>query len=457
MIASLNPALFKLKISKAKCPVYTGQVLPLLNEKLRTNQNDSLNNAFYQVQSVSKQVASSEDKQETYKIALTPVEWDPVELDWSPSVKEASVSPHPFDISISSQELYDSFGIKESKTGKKANTVVPGTINEFVAELFKRADKYPEFVEKHGEMDFDKIFRTVAYKTFTPYEGQLAIEDKEDIFFNALITLWEKDTLDRYNSEKGNFQNYIWGCFHNALRNEIRKFQSSAKYERKPTPFTEEYNKNLNSELDMLTTETPQNNPADIVEANEMWEDFKDYVSIQPRAEMMLSVLKYLPERVKKVEIAKDLGVSSAYISQTIKKIISLLKEYAEESDNPVLVGAISAAEQRKKGTEEDSDWQLLQSIYDIFEEDSSEDVEHTAADESEKTAERVPVGETIRIKRRPMPDFEELTKKVVQDPERSASQAEEDITSYFQEITSADELIETDGKLIALSIVRRE
>lgn len=446
---SVNPALFKLKISQAKCPVYTGQILPLLTDKLKLNQNDSLNHAFYKVHSVSRQqqFQGKSGKKETYHLSLSPVEYNEKDLSWSP-VKDSSVSPHPFDISVSSENLHDHFGIFTAST---TNRAAENMLHKYVEFLFKKAGRHQDFIEKYSNIDYDKTLRVIALKAMQ--EMNLDKDTKEDIFYNALVKIGENQNVIRgFNPEKGSFLNYFWAMFTNTIRNELRDAKSG-KYERSLKQI------NLGDSIveEQLVSET---DVEEEVTSKEVLADFKEYLSLQKSGNTLVEIVNMLLEKVSRKEICEKLDVHKTRVHQLVQKIIEHLKSYAKEAENSVLLESISEATKKKSAAEESEDISLFKKIFDLYSE-KLEEGEHTASGETtaeqNKLAERVPVGEVIKIKRRPLPNFEELTKKVVQDPEKSSKQAVEDVEAYLREITSADELIEHDGKLIAIKIQRRE
>jgi len=443
----MSASLFKLKISQAKCPVYTGQILPLLSDKLKLNQQDSLNHAFYKVNSVSRQQTggAKSGKKETYHLSLTPVDYKD-DLSWT-DVKQSSVSPHPFDISISSEDLHDHFGIFTASTTNRATEEM---LRKYVEFLFKKAGKHQDFIEKYSNIDFDKTMRVIALKAMS----ELSVENdvKEDIFYNALVKLGEKDVVKNFNSEKGSFVNYLWAAFTNAIRNEVRNFLNTREYERQL--------KKLTLDDSSVEEEIPaKENIEEEVTSKEVLEDFKEYLSLQANGDKLITVIDLLLNQFKQSEIAQKMDVHKTRIHQLIQFIINHLKTYARQADNTLLLESIAKVTNKRVAKEEDVDFSTLKKIFDTYSEKIQEG-EHIASGETtaeqNKLAERVPVGDVIKIKRKPLPNFEELTKKVVQDPEKSSSQAVEDVEEYLREITSADELIEHEGKLIALKIQRR-
>ena len=465
MSASLNPALFKLRVSQSKCPVYTGQVLPLLKDKLRLNDNDSLNNAgldqpFYSVNSVSRQQSHSprSGTTDTYHLALTPVIWDEAEMTWGPC-KDGSVSPHPFDISCSSEELYDHFGILTKSTTSKG---AKGQISKYIEGLFKKAKKYNEWLDKCQNIDFDQVLRHIGLRTLSKSSYPLTKEDKEDIFHEALLRLGSTDVIGGFDFSKGRILNFLWGSFYNHMRNGLRDHIQKIKNQvvlknRLPVEgdplSTDEY-------LDVLGEKhSPKPTVEDTVTADQVIEDFKEYLEVQERGDILISILEMLPQKYKMSDIARKFNVPQSTISEYMKKFVRHLKLYAMESHNDLLLSAVKDQESRRNSsvTASVDDLESIRNIFKTYKEKAgSSDITAESGD-NKKISERVPVGETIKIERKPLPNFEDLTKQVVQDPEKSSSQASKDVESYLADITSADELIEQDGKLIALRIRRRE
>lgn len=457
-MSTINPSLFKLRVSQSKCPIHTGQVLPLIKDFLRTNQQDSLNLGFYQVNSVSRLKSHSPFKgaKETYKIALSPVEWDPVEMSWGPKEKEGSVSPHPFDISISSEELYDHFGILTKATTTQAKI---GDISKFVESLFKKAKKYNEWLDKYQNIDFDVIFRNIAHQHLNKAGLNFTKEDKEDVFHDALIALEESEAILNFDESKGSFVNFIWGVFRNYLRNAISAKINALKHET-----TLQEVEDGDSDKDFIPSEeqiglrklkeSPQQTPEEQVAVTDLFDDLKKYLISKKHGREFTTIIDMLPKGYTQNEIAKNLGMSSSNVTYLIKKLIPYLQEYAEKTNNDLFLSAIKdGISRRTSSVTAKEELDVLKNIFKNYENQKgqSEIVGET------KMAERVPVGETIRIKRKLLPNLEEITQKVVQDPELSTAQAKKDVEAYLQDLISSDELIESDGKIIALKVTRKE
>lgn len=458
-MAALNPTLFKLKVMQSRCPIYTGQILPLVKDKLRTNQEDSLNNAemehpFYSVKSVSRQntYSSGKGKGEMYHLALMPVEWDAVNMAWGPC---ASVSPHPFDISISSEEMYNTFGVHTKHTSKQA--LERKTISKEVEKLFKRAKKHKDWLEKYQNVDFDRIVRDIALKVLSKNSEILSKEDKEDIFQNVIARIFsERDLVEQYDESRGPFINFFWGCLYNEFMKEIRNFYRTERPSHKINLRGPSDDMSLSEEEQLTYLSSPGESAESALSTKDLLKNFQEFLRTKLNSDILIGIAKGFENSDRRVDIAKDLGISKENLNYHVIRFVKYLREYAIISDNETLLAAIEEgmSKNRKEGrVAAESD--LLSEIFDNYKDQSGQS--ERVGESKEKLAERVPVGSTIRIKRRELPSFEDLTKQVVQDPERSATQATKDVEAYLQEITSADELIEQDGKLIALRVHRQE
>jgi len=260
-------------------------------------------------------------------------------------------------------------------------------------------------------------------------------EDKKDIFHNALIQLLEKEAISLYDENRGSFINFLWGYFDYRIKDELRNFVKTNKYERlvdKIDLLDEDSNK-IEEDLDSTRDLKSELSMEEKVDSSSVLEDFKDYLSLERSGDVLVSIVDMLMQKFKKKEIAERLGnVDKSRVSHHLVRIIKTLKEYAEESENDTLLASIEEAILRRKSAEEEPN--LLLEILDIYDQKlENAESSYTAGEDNVKLAERVPVGETIKIKRKPMPNFEDLTKQVVQDPEKSGSKATEDVEAYLQ------------------------
>lgn len=446
----MNPIGIRIKTSR--CPVAKGQILPLLRDKLRSDNTNSLNygSDWFRVDSVSK--TTSAKKEPMWRLALTPVEWDPVSFDWSPC-KEGGVSPHPFDISVSSQTLDENFGVK-------SRVASDGYVSALIGELFRRAGKREEF-ESHRGTNFDALLHSVTNRAITRSGFTFTNEDREDIFQIALTSLTQDPFLSKYTPEKGSFTNFLFGVFFNHVRNAIRTHTHSGRLPETTSPVTEDGT----SVMEFM--QDPALSVEDTVTSRQVVADFREYLQYQARGDILLAILDGLSLGYTQTEIAQKVGLAPSSLTPYTKRVLIHLRDYALESQNDNLLTAMEAAAARKnlKLAAEVDYYEVLRDVFQSYDPelighvatDTEPDTNEVKTREEEKVAERVPVGETIRIQRKPMPSFEEITRKVVQDPEKSSNQASEDVESYLRDLVSADELIEHDGKLVALKVVRRE
>lgn len=446
---ALNPMLWKLKMSQTKCPVYKGQILPLCKDELKTNTNDSLNYAHYYVRSARKeQTHSKTGTQDTFHLSMMPVEWDEVKMKWGPA-KKGTVSPHPFDISISSEELHDHFGILSQGTSDKV--AAKGEVTQLIEDAFKKAKLYNTWIEKYQNVDVDKMFRGISYRIFNSLPVQIDEEDKEDLFRQSLYEVVTPESIARFDPLRNdNFIGYVTSNFIKHLKSRLAVFQSHQKLEKSgpkdPEHTQDEYLDFVNQQTERSRDHAPTE---DVVEYKLLMEDLKDFLEVQKYGDIFVTILEGLQKGYKKNELAHQLGLGPSSFTNYLKRFQKSLEEYAKESENNLLFSLIKEYAMKKQSAEED--------VYDKYMQMFKKYKEKTPEDKpAEKMAERVPVGETITIKRKPIPNLEELTKNVVQDPNKSSAQATEDVETYLQDLINSDELIEENGRLIAIQIQRK-
>ncbi|MFA5071091.1 MAG: hypothetical protein WC511_01820 [Candidatus Pacearchaeota archaeon] len=449
----MNPTLFKLRVSQAKCPVKKGQVLPVCKDlnQLKTDQNNTLNygsSDFYQVNSVNKGTAlTGGEKKETYKMALTPVIWDEAEMNWGPK-KEGSVSPHPFDISISSQELYEHFAITSKET--TAHTALKGEVSQMLEDALRKNKLYNKWLDVYQNVDIDKMFKGIAINVFSKSPIRITEEDREDLFHTALVETLTPEVISKFDFNRNeNLAGYLAYNFQRFLISRVQRFQNK-KYKEDVPPKDSEFSEEDRLEyLNEQTSRSKEHAPIhDVVEYNILMEDIHDFLEAQKNGELYNKILNSLLEGYSKKEIASQVGLTVTSFSNYLNRMYALLEEYATESENDLLMALLKQYRGKKAAQKEDKD-----GLYHVFNDYAKQT---GVKEESMKLAERVPVGETITIQRKPLPDLENLTKQVVQDPEKSSAQATKDVETYFQDLLNSDELIEDGGKLIALKVQRK-
>lgn len=446
----MNPMLFKLKVHQTKCPIRKGQILPLCKDKLKVNTTDSLNNAFVYISSVSKlQSSAKHGRKETYKISMIPVEWDEVKMKWGP-VKTGTVSPHPFDISISSEELYDNFGVMSRETSE--HVAAQGVFSNYIQSLFRKTKRYNEWMDIYANYDFDKILTSVGNRAISASGAEVPYDMREDLMHDALIKTATEDVLRKFDSTKANLLTYLARVFRFRIIDEVRRYktqESGIEQAPKDSDVNEERRlEYLNEQTERTVEHAPTEEK---VNFKLLIEDFEDFLSSQKRGEILVAILKGTLSGEKLGDIASKLKMHQSQLSRYVKEFKDYLLEYAKESENDLLYG-MALEFMRKKTSAESDDYDTLQKLIQEYQKHPSVE----AGEEKEKLATRVPVGETITIKRKPIPSLENLTKEVVQDPTISTNQATENVDTYLQDLLNMDELIEDSGKIIGLKVSRK-
>ena len=342
----MNSMLFRLKIAQTQCPVRRGQILakcsdtklPLEQQrKLDDTFTDSLNNAatasFFYVASVSHQRSKKAGKSfDLYRMALKPVNWDRTKNNWVVAKEEGSESPHPFDISVSSEELYDHFGMISRDT--YAHLASEGFIKSYIREMCK---KYrPQIFDE--SYDYDKIFKGVANKAMGHSPVPLNDSDKEDVIQSALIDTITPESLKAFDSSKGDLIKFFSGIFRLKVLTGLKYFNEYETHKKNPDfKSDEDSGMEAPDSMDEMADEEHMGIEEE-VSYKDMVDGFKKFLRGQSVGKgYLIPVFEGILLGKKGVELHQELDVSEVYLSKLIKKIKIYLVNYALQSGNDLL------------------------------------------------------------------------------------------------------------------------
>lgn len=489
----MNSMLLKLRIAQTKSPVFVGQILvkagnsplPLkfndlerqdsiaeridayyhdsdkLKECLDISVEDSLNFAskkaeLFRVLSISRQMSKKAGKDhEIYKLAVLPVEWDKVTCDFVTS----SQSPHPFDISISSEELDEHFAVYSRNTAHKA---IMGDIDKAVKGFLDKFDRNLY----DASVNYSQIFKSIFYKTVKALPSSVSESDREDLFAQAFTDTFDTVSLSRFKPEKGNIVAFLYSQFKFRLLDAIKDQFKVSRGEFVTDSFEPGEEDDSASALDALNlklnkTEVEDSNPENIVSFKDMVEKFKDWIEVKYEKPEKAKILQMLFDEMSKgdfsqMALAQKLGVHKTRVHQLATMLREDLVSFAKKTDNDFLLSMLKSYNKKHASSEtseadEDLEFlsEALQKYRELFASQKSGE-----SGKGVPTSERFPTGKTTKITKKSMPDsLDDLKKKMVLDDSKSKEAAEEEINKYLADLTTMDDLLEEDGKIIGLKV----